>query len=109
MEKGYYIHKIINFWDSLWSKVSWKEIFIICILIVIIMTYIKVNIATYKVQCNDGSIVLIHHGVNYVCDSELFFNSWTGRATEKIETIGFNKQDAFNEYLKENIKFNLTT
>lgn len=81
MGKESYLVKIIKFlFVEIWRKISWTEIIIICILMVSVMTFIKVNVATYHVECSDGSIVEVHHGLNQVCDREMDFNAWTGRA-----------------------------
>ncbi|MFW6174143.1 MAG: hypothetical protein ACOC5T_10415, partial [Elusimicrobiota bacterium] len=63
-----------------WNSLSWKEIIIICILIIGVMTYIKLNVATYHIECRDGSIEEIEPGKNYgVCgDSMIDFNAYTG-------------------------------
>lgn len=99
-----YLHKIVYAWGKLWSKVSWTEVVFICIFIIASMLYIKVNVATYHVECDDGSIYEIHHGTNFVCDQILEFNSWTGVAqTSKI--INFNFENEYN-YNNINNNFN---
>lgn len=80
MEKGSYINKIISGFGNLFSKLSWTEVIILCLIIIGSMTFIKVNVATYHVECEDGSIVEIHHGITEACDQLVDFNAYTGRA-----------------------------
>lgn len=80
MEKESYIIKILNLFGKLFSKLSWTEVIILCLIIIGSMTYIKVNVATYHVECDDGSVVEIHHGITEACDQLVDFNAYTGRA-----------------------------
>lgn len=75
----YYIKKIIKFiFVDIWKDISWNEIFIICVLIIVSMTFIKFNIATYHVECGNGSIVEIYPGENDVCGKIIDLNAWSG-------------------------------
>ena len=74
--------KILKMPIEMWDAVSWKEIFVISILMIITMTLIKVYLADYTIQCEDGTMHSIEHGMNYnICDGYVYFNAITGVAT----------------------------
>ena len=64
----------------MWDKLSWREVVIMSVLVFAVMLFIKVEVATYHVECENGSIEEIEPGTNYmVCGSNIVeLNALTG-------------------------------
>lgn len=71
MEKQSLPIKILKFWSDLWDKVTWPEIIILFILGKLFLMYIALNVATYHVSCDDGSVEEIHINSTYLCGREV--------------------------------------
>jgi len=87
------LYKIISFWNRLWSKVSWLEILIISIGIIIVMSYAKES-AVYSVKCSNGSIYQLREGLNYVCGEYINLNNG------KVEVLTPEQADLYNSIQK---------
>lgn len=91
MEKESFIIKVLTFWSKLWSKITWLEVIIISILAFAFMMYIKLNVAHFYVECDDGSVVEINEFTTEVCGQAVQFN----KALGKLEVI---KKNGFMDY-----------
>ena len=90
------VGKLLEIWVKLWHKITWIEVIFISITIVFTMIYIREEVATYSVKCENGSTYKLQEGMNYVCNNYVMLN-------EGHIEIMTRDQYLFNEFIYHKI------
>ena len=92
--------RIINFWDKLWSKITWTEVIVLTIIGLLFLSYARVNLANYYVNCENQTIKL-NEGINEVCGKMIKLN-YGQISILTNEQIMFQNQ--INQIIKNQLK-----